>query len=64
MINRNSRICEIIELGDEVENILKKYGLLCAGCPGAMHGTLEEAAVGHGINLTELLEDLNEIVQG
>ena len=46
-------------MDEKYEKIFEKYFLTCAGCPGAENETLMQAAEGHGIDLAQLLEDLN-----
>lgn len=61
MITKDMKVCEVIDLNDEVETILEQNGMLCSGCPGATQETLEEAAEGHGISIAKLLKELNQI---
>ncbi len=61
MITKDMRVCEVIDLNDEIENVLLKNGLTCSGCPGAAQETLEEATEGHGISIEKLLRELNQI---
>ena len=51
---------EVLDLGDEMNDVFFRNGLKCQGCPGGLSESLEEAAEGHGINLKKLLLDLNE----
>lgn len=57
------RVCEILDMDDQLEDILLKHGLPCSGCPGAAGETLREAAEAHGIDAAKLLHDLNEEIQ-
>ena len=40
--------------------IFMDFGMLCVGCPSAQGESIEEAALGHGIDLDALLEALNK----
>ncbi|UCD04585.1 MAG: DUF1858 domain-containing protein [Candidatus Woesearchaeota archaeon] len=40
--------------------IFLKHGLSCIGCPFAAQETIEQGAEGHGINIEDLLKDLND----
>lgn len=59
-ITEDMKVCEILNLDDRLEIIFENHGLLCTGCPGATQETLREAAEGHGIDVYQLLEDLNK----
>lgn len=56
----NTKVCEVLDTDERLEAVFEKHGLLCLGCPGAVSETLKEAAEGHGIDVTKLLEDLNK----
>ena len=59
MIERTTKIGELLEKSPEKANILLEAGMHCLGCPAAQGETLEEACAVHGINVEELLEKLN-----
>jgi hybrid cluster-associated redox disulfide protein len=44
----------------EAAEILMSFGMGCVGCPSAQMETLEEAAAVHGMNLDNLLAELNK----
>jgi len=55
-------INDVIEKYPETVDIFMKYGLSCVGCPFAMMESLEQGAKSHGINIKELLKDLNKSI--
>jgi hybrid cluster-associated redox disulfide protein len=59
MITKDMSVVDVLNLGEQYEEIFRKYLLTCAGCPAAQMETLEEAAEGHGIDIDALLADLN-----
>lgn len=61
-ITEDMKVCDVLNISDEMENIFEKHGLLCTGCPGAVQESLREAAEGHGIDVNGLLRDLNKEV--
>ncbi|MDD4377123.1 MAG: DUF1858 domain-containing protein [Eubacteriales bacterium] len=61
-ITETMKISEILDMNEGLETVFKKYHLDCAGCSGAALETLVEAAEGHGVDLDELLKDLNEAI--
>ena len=61
-ITQDMKVCDVLNLNDEMEVIFENHGLFCSGCPGAVQETLAEAAEGHGIDIEKLLLDLNREV--
>lgn len=59
-INKNIKIGELLEKYPEKAEILMRAGMGCLGCPAAQLETLEEACEVHGIDVEELLADLNK----
>ena len=59
-ITEDMKVCDVLNLNDDMELIFKEHGLLCTGCPGAVQETLCEAAEGHGLDVEELLRALNK----
>jgi hybrid cluster-associated redox disulfide protein len=48
-------------MSPEVPKVLGKYNLGCIGCMGAMKETLEQGAIAHGLDVNDILRDLNAI---
>ena len=59
MIEKNTKIGELLEQSPEKADILLDAGMHCLGCPASQAETLEEACDVHGINVEEILEKLN-----
>jgi len=62
-VTKEMLIKEVLEVDRELAAILLNHGMRCVGCPSAASETLEEAAVGHGINPDELLEEMNAFLK-
>ncbi|MDD7796259.1 DUF1858 domain-containing protein [Clostridium sp. 'White wine YQ'] len=60
MITKEMTIGEVVRTNPEKAEILMSFGMGCVGCPSAQSETLEEAAIVHGLNLTELMTALNK----
>ena len=56
-------LCDILDQDPDPTEVLLRHGLNCLGCPGAQSENLKEAAAGHGINLSKLIDDLNEYLE-
>lgn len=59
------KITKDMSIGDVVKNypktipIFMKHGLHCIGCHVAEWESIEQGAIGHGIDIKNLIEDLN-----
>lgn len=60
IITKDMKVCDILDINEELEKVFERHGLLCVGCPGAAAETLQEAADGHGVSIDALLRDLNK----
>ena len=52
-------ISDILKLGEGLAPIFMQAGLRCAGCPSAQRETLEDAGIGHGVDVDALVNDIN-----
>lgn len=59
-INKDMTIGEILEVAPEKAEILMNAGMHCLGCPASQGETLEEACEVHGIDVDEVLKELNK----
>ena len=59
-INKDTKIGDIVENAPDKVDILLSAGMHCLGCPASQAETLEEACMVHGIDVEELLEELNK----
>ena len=60
MITKEMSVIEVLNMGEQYGKVFEKYLLTCAGCPGATMETLEQAAKGQGVDIDQLLADLNQ----
>lgn len=60
MIERTTTIGSLLETNPEKAEILINAGMHCLGCPASQAETLEEACEVHGIDVNELVEELNK----
>ena len=61
MIERTTKIGELLEKAPEKAEILLNAGMHCLGCPASQAETIEEACEVHGIDVEELLEEINKL---
>lgn len=57
--SKDSKLSEIIEKAPEKVDILLEAGMHCIGCMASQFETLEEACMVHGIDVDELVAELN-----
>ena len=60
MIERTTKIGELLEIAPEKAEILIEAGMHCLGCPASQAETIEEACEVHGIDVDDLLEKINK----
>ena len=61
-ITKKMSIAEIVEKYPDTFEVFQKHGLHCVGCAAARFENLEDGAKAHGIDIDELVEDLNKAV--
>ena len=58
--SKDTNLSEIIEKAPEKVEILLQAGMHCIGCMASQFETLEEACNVHGIDVEELVAELNK----
>ncbi len=58
-INKEMTIGELLEKVPEKAEILLNAGMHCLGCPASQAESIEEACEVHGIDVEELMKQLN-----
>ena len=59
MIEKTTKIGELLDEAPEKAEILLDIGMHCLGCPAAQDETIEEACAAHGADVEEVLKKLN-----
>jgi hybrid cluster-associated redox disulfide protein len=60
-VTKDMTFHQVMRMSPEVLKVLAQFNLGCAGCMGAQHETLENGAMAHGLDVDELLQELNAI---
>ena len=60
MMDKNMKIGELLQVAPEKAEILLMAGMHCLGCPASQAETLEEACEVHGIDVDDLIKELNK----
>ena len=58
-ITKEMTFHEVMRMSPEVLKVLARFQLGCVGCMGAQHESLEKGAMAHGLDIDELLQELN-----
>jgi len=61
-IKKDMTIGQIVEDYPQSVEVFLRHGLMCFGCAVARFENLEQGATAHGINVEELVKDLNAAV--
>ena len=66
---KRSKITKDMLIGDIVEkfphsaDVMRKNGMHCVGCCISAHETIEQGAMGHGIDTNVLVRDINNSIR-
>lgn len=63
MVTRDISITEIIQKHPETVDVFIKHGMHCFGCMAARFENVEQGALAHGINVDQLMKDLNDAIK-
>ena len=61
-VSKSTMIGELLQIDAEVAPILLNIGMHCLGCPSSQMETIEEAAMVHGIDADDLVEEINNFL--
>ena len=59
-VTKETVIGEIIDFDQNASQVFFGDGMFCLGCPHARGEALEDACAAHGVNVDELVADLNK----
>ena len=58
-IEKNTIIGDVLDIAPQAAPLFFAIGMHCLGCPSSRGETAEEACMVHGVDVNELLEQLN-----
>lgn len=61
-ITKDTTIGEAIAINQGIVPILMGAGMHCIGCPSAQGETIEEAAMVHGLDIDDLMEEITTFI--
>lgn len=59
-VTKDTKIGDLLMIDRRVAVLLMQAGMHCVGCPSSAGETLEEASMVHGMDVTKLVNDINE----
>ncbi len=62
-VTKDTMIGELLHINPDIAPILLGIGMHCLGCPSAQMETIAEAAMVHGYNPDDLVEDINNFLE-
>ena len=62
-VTKDTMIGELLQINPDIEPLLKGIGMHCLGCPSAQMETIAQAAMVHGNNPDDLVEDINNFLE-
>jgi len=60
-ITKDMTFAQVMRMHPDVIKVFAKYNLGCIGCMGAQAESLEQGCSAHGLNVDEVLKDLNQL---
>lgn len=60
LITKEMTFLEVMEKNPKAGFILMERGLMCGGCAMAQFETVEEGCLLHGVNVNEIIKELNK----
>ena len=61
-ITKDTIIGDILDIAPDTAPIFLSIGMHCLGCPSSRGETVEQACMVHGVDVDELLEQLNSTI--
>ena len=62
-VTKDTMIGELLQINPNIAPLLLGIGMHCLGCPSAQAESIAEAAMVHGINPDDLVEDINDFLE-
>ena len=62
MITKDITIGELLKQAPDVAPVLMSAGMHCLGCPTSQAESIEDAAMVHGLDVDELMKEINDFL--
>lgn len=61
MINKDSKIIDVLRQYPEAIEVFERFGMGCIGCMGMVEETIDDGAKMHHLPVEKLVDELNRI---
>ncbi len=61
-ITKDTIIGDILDIAPQTAPVFMSIGMHCLGCPASRGETVEQACMVHGVNVDDLLAEINKLV--
>ena len=61
-ITKDTIIGDILRIAPQAAPVLMGIGMHCLGCPSSQGETVEQACMAHGVDVNELLSQINKLI--
>ena len=61
-VTKDTMIGDLLQIDQNVAPLLLNIGMHCLGCPSSQMETIEEAAMVHGLDLDDLVVEINTFI--
>lgn len=62
-ITKDMTIAQVLRAYPQTADVFRNYGMHCLSWPGATGESVEQAAMVHGFDADQILDDLNKVAQ-
>lgn len=62
-VTKDTMIGELLQINADIAPLLLSIGMHCLGCPSSQMETIAEAAMVHGIDPDDLVDDINNFLE-
>ena len=62
-VTKDTMIGELLQINADVAPLLLNIGMHCLGCPSSQMETIGEAAMVHGLEPDDLVNDINDFLE-
>ena len=62
-ITKDMNIVEVVNSYPQTADVFQEFGMHCFGWMAARFENIEQGALAHGIDVDELIEELNKVVE-
>jgi len=62
-VTKDTMIGELLQINADIAPLLLGIGMHCLGCPSSQMETIAEAAMVHGIDPDDLVDDINNFLE-